>query len=64
MNAAAFEALAAVLDAAAKVSANLPAIREVLTTDQAERLDALHAQFADASNSVADRLRHTPPDQV
>ncbi len=39
-----------------------PALREVLTGDDREKLDALYAEMKAKSDAVADRLRATPDD--
>lgn len=52
--------LVAALEAAIRLAATYPAIRETLNTTDQARLDALFAQSTDDRNAIAGQLRETP----
>lgn len=52
------------LQLAMQLVTEFPKIRAAASTEDKAELDALYAEFRQASNGVADRLRETPDDPV
>lgn len=64
MNPAVVQILILAIQLATKFVENYPQIREAMTTDDRDKLDAAYSDFRAQSNAVADRLRATPDDPV